>query len=162
MPRYETLMLAIPHVTSDEASELEKAYEGVVKKHKGSMITFDRWGKYRLAYPVSKNDYGIYYLARVELNEEGTQDVFNEIRNVLNLKFGNIIMRFVNTKLKDDQSLDYQRPESLEDTPTRDVGQFLRENKMEGLLPSVEGKDKKSAAPAPASQEVEFEENIDG
>jgi small subunit ribosomal protein S6 len=158
MPRYETLILTIPHITTDEARDLEKAYEAVVKKHNGTFLTFDRWGKYRLAYPVRKNDYGIYYLARIEVDNAAQPGILEDLYAVLALKQGSIVMRHMNTKLQEGQALEYQRPESLEDTPTRDVGQFLRDNKMESLLPAVEGKGRRSEG---VSLDVD-EDEIDG
>ena len=43
-------------------------------------------------------------------------------------------MRNVVVKLDPTASLEYTRPESLEEVPTRDVDTFLKENKMTGLL----------------------------
>ena len=71
MMRYELLMLSVPEITLDEAKTLETHLERVIREAKGTIISFDRWGKYRLAYPVKKNDYGVYFLTRFELEDAG-------------------------------------------------------------------------------------------
>jgi small subunit ribosomal protein S6 len=135
MVRYELLMLAVPEITKDETAELEKQLERVAKKAEARLSSFERWGKYRLAYPVRKNEYGIYFLIRFEVAE--ASNFLTDIRSLLDLKFNALIMRYLLTKLPKDAALTYIRPESLEEAPTQDVSSFLRKNKMEGLLSSV-------------------------
>ena len=59
-------MLTVPEITADETKSIEQQFDRVVADKKGTMVSFERWGKYRLAYPVKKNDYGVYFLARFE------------------------------------------------------------------------------------------------
>lgn len=134
MIRYETLLLAVPEITKDETSSLEKQIEQSIKKAKGSMISFERWGKYRLAYPVRKNDYGVYFLTRFEVDNVQGAELLHDLNALFSFKKADVIMRSMMTVLEPHQSLSYQKPESLEDTPSRDVDSFLRENKMEGLI----------------------------
>lgn len=151
--RYETLMLTVPEITQDEMKKLEKEFDRVVSEAKGTTLSFERWGKYRLAYPVQKNDYGVYFLARYEAPEgSGIQD---ELKSLFAIKVNNFVMRQVSTLLDEKAPLAYQRPKSLEESPgTRgDVKDFLKEHKMEGLLSSSESK-------KPREQEVVEEEEI--
>lgn len=133
LARYETLLLTVPEITADEAKSLESQVDRIVKDAKGSIISFERWGKYRLAYPVRNNDYGVYFLARFEAPVE----VVEEVKNLCAVKLHDLIMRHMSIHLDPHQSLVYQRPQSLEDAPTsHDVNTFLKENKMEGLMGS--------------------------
>ncbi len=138
MTKYEILMLAIPGITEDEMANFEKNYEKLVKENNGNVISFEKWGKCRLAYPVKNHDYGIYYLTRFEMDKP--QVFFKEIKLLLDVKYHEVIMRSVVNKLDPKQSLDYQRPDTVETIQTRNVDEFLRENKMEGLLPRQDGK----------------------
>ena len=138
MTKYEILMLAIPGITADEMTNFEKQYEKLVKDSNGTVISFEKWGKCRLAYPVKNNEYGVYYLTRFEM--QNPQTFFKEIKLLLDVKYHDIIMRSVTNKLDPKQSLEYQRPDTVESIQTRNVDEFLRENKMEGLLPRQEGK----------------------
>lgn len=147
MLRYETLLLAVPEITKDEVSSLEKQIDQSIKKVKGSLISFERWGKYRLAYPVRKNEYGVYFLVRFETENKQVGELLHDLNALFSFKKADVIMRSMTTNLESDQSLTYQKPESLEDSPSRDVDSFLRENKMEGLIKSSNHETKRSVEP---------------
>ncbi|MFT6765476.1 MAG: small subunit ribosomal protein S6 [Alteromonas naphthalenivorans] len=140
MTKYEYLMLANPGITGDETSGLEQNFEKLVKQFKGSLVSFDRWGKCRLAYPVKHRDYGVYYMVRFEM--DSPQDFLKEIKLLLDVKYNDLIIRAATVKIDARKNYTDFRPESVEDIPTRNVDQFLRENKMEGLI----GKDAKAPA----------------
>lgn len=129
--RYETLILTVPEITEDESKSLESGFDRVVKAVKGSVVSFERWGKYRLSYPVRNNDYGIYYLVRFETEDT---KVLEDVKSLLAVRFNDFVMRHMVAVLDAKQSLAYQKPPSLEDAPARDVNTFLKENKMEGLM----------------------------
>jgi len=122
MDRYEILILTIPELTKDEESSLEDQLEKFLNDRKGSIVSFDRWGKYRLAYPVRNNDYGVYFLMRFDV--DSGKDFLQELRNLFYIKFNEMVMRHIITRLKKDQSLEYKKPPSLEDTPKKHIGMF--------------------------------------
>ena len=124
--RYEALMLTVPEITADEAKTIEQQFDRLIADKKGSMLSFEKWGKYRLAYPVKKNEYGIYFLARFESQQP---ELVNEIKNLLDVKLHEVIMRSILTNLDADGSLVYQRPQSLEEAPAREVGSFMKEGR---------------------------------
>lgn len=127
MVRYEILLLTIPEVTEDEIKGIDSQLQGILKVAKGTLVSFERWGKYKLCYPVKKNEYGVYFLVRFELPCESLE-VLNEIKNLIDVKFYDLIMRSMFTVLDPKQSLVYQRPTSLEEAPRRESG-FLRSSK---------------------------------
>ena len=134
MLRYETLFLAVPEITADETNALESAFDKVVHDAQAKVLSFDRWGKYNLAYPVRKYEYGVYFLARFEVAPEHKDQLLEVIRTLFAVRYADIVMRSVIVRLDEKAPLEYIRPESLEETPTRDVETFLKENKMTGLL----------------------------
>lgn len=135
MHRYEALILASPEITKDEATFIETEIGRLSQAVKGNTISFERWGKFKLAYPVKKNEYGIYFLTRFEV-PAGTE-VIEDMKTLFKVKLHESVMRHVICALDPNQSLMYQRPKSLEEVPaSHDVGAFLKENKMEGLLGS--------------------------
>ena len=137
--RYEALLLTVPEITVDEAKTIESHLERTIKPAQGVIISFEKWGKYRLAYPVRRNDYGVYFLVRFEAET----NIIEEVKSVFAVKFHELVMRNMIIELDPTQSLVYQKPASLEDAPVRDVGTFLKENKMEGLMSAagVDGDD---------------------
>ena len=124
MHRYEVLILTVPEITADEAKNLEQHFDRLVAQH-GSMVSFERWGKYRLAYPIKNNDYGIYYLVRFEVAEP--EPLLGHLQVLLGVKLHEVIMRFIVHALAAKQSLVYQRPQSLEEAPAREAGSFIKE-----------------------------------
>ena len=127
--RYEALMLTVPEITADETKSIEQQFDRLVADNKGSMISFERWGKYRLAYPVKKNDYGVYFLARFETAQP--EPLVNEVKTLVTVKLHELIMRSMLTVIDPTKSLEYQRPQSLEEAPAREVGSFMKENRMD-------------------------------
>ncbi|MBI2775425.1 30S ribosomal protein S6 [Candidatus Dependentiae bacterium] len=158
MLRYETLILAVPEITANEATSLEGHIDGLVKKAQGSVISFERWGKYRLAYPIWANDYGVYFLVRFEANKGQNEALVKELDSLFKVKYTQVVMRHMTTKLERSQSLAYYKPESLEDAPAQDVDTFLRENKMKGLLNNASSYDVKHAEGIEESDESEMSE----
>jgi ribosomal protein S6 len=145
MTKYEFLMLTTPGITGDEMGGLEKKFEDLLKQFKGTLVSFDRWGKCRLAYAVKHHDYGIYYMARFEMSEP--QMFFKEIKLLLDVKYHELVMRTSTVKIDPKKTFTDFRPDAVEDLPTRNVDQFLRDNKMEGLIT----KPAKDAAPKEAT-----------
>lgn len=131
--RYETLMLAIPEITKDEAAALEKNIEKIVKDSKGNLISFERWGKYRLSYPIRHHDYGVYFLARFEATADKAGQLVHAVTELFKLKYNELVMRDMTTCLE-TEGLAYVKPDSLEDAPARDVDSFVRENKVDGIV----------------------------
>ncbi len=133
MVRYEALLLTIPTLTKDEAQKIEEQINQTTKKAGGSVISFDRWGKFRLTYPIKKNDYGIYFLIRFEA--EKPEKMLADLRTLFSVKLHDLIMRSMVTVLDPKKSLIYNRPQSVEESPSRE---FLGDSKMKGLVASVE------------------------
>jgi small subunit ribosomal protein S6 len=134
MFRYEVLMLTVPEITADEATALESQFEAITKEHRATTLSFERWGKYRLAYPVKKNDYGVYFLARFEAGVQDYRTLVEALRVFLMVKNEELVMRHMIARLDVNAPLVYQRPESLEEAPVRDSESFFKENKMTGFL----------------------------
>lgn len=129
--RYEILLLAIPEITNDETSQLEAHLRDVIRDKKGTCLSFERWGKYRLSYPVNKNEYGVYFLVRLEAEATHLIDLLKQTRSLIQLKYNDIVMRYLINKLDKHDSLAYQRPESLEETPGKVADSLMREHKID-------------------------------
>lgn len=145
MLRYETLLLTVPEITQDEAAAIEAQVQAIVREHKGTMLSFERWGKMLLAYPVQDKEYGVYFLARFEVAQEHVQALLEAIKMLLAVKLNEAVMRYMVNRLDVAGSLEYQRPESLEDAPSKPEG--YRENRM------------RSHAEAPVNNDYQAKEN---
>lgn len=139
MLRYETLFLATSEITDDEISSIERQMDKLLAEFKGKLSVFDKWGKYRLAYPVNKSDYGVYILARYELEEGSSVPEFvKELDTFIKIKCNEFVMRYTSIKLSPKASTTYIKPDPIESNRSTNVDKFLRENKMEGILESIE------------------------
>ncbi len=129
MLRYETLFVTVPEITSREAENLEKQLEKAVNKDKGAVISFERWGKYHLAYPIRNYDYGVYYLMRFEVDDVQKQSILETLKTLFGVKLADLIMRNIIIRLHPEASLEYTHPESLEEVPSKDIDVILKESK---------------------------------
>lgn len=113
--RYEILILGAPEITTDEERAIEAQLTEMIQNHKGTVLSFERWGKFKLYYPVRKNEYGVYYLMRFQATAD--RALLDEIRSLFVIRFDVPVMRHLVTSLGADASLEYQRPRSLEEAP---------------------------------------------
>jgi len=139
MFRYEILFLTVPEITKDESEAIKAHFTKVIRAHKGSMVSFDRWGKYRLSYPVGKNEYGVYFLTRFEVEADQKEALLVAIKEIFVFKFNTLIPKHIIERLDPKAALEYRRPDSLEDNP-QDVDAFLKRNEMEGLIKKGPGR----------------------
>ena len=122
MVYYEMLLLFRPDVTQDMYNEIKLRLESVVlEEGAGEVVSFDRWGKYLLAYPVKKCSYGVYSLFRFGLGVSISEDVLLRLRSLCLVKFSGDVMRHVFVKVGKDVPGEYCRPDSLEETPRKDA-----------------------------------------
>ena len=68
--RYEVLMLAVPEITQDESKQIENELDKIINAAKGKVLSFERWGKFKLTYPIRKNEYGVYFLVRFDISND--------------------------------------------------------------------------------------------
>jgi len=141
MLRYETLVLARTEITNDELATLEKFFDKHVSTAQGSVDAFDKWGKLRLAYPVNKSEYGMFILARFKLPKTNVGEVVREIDNFLKFKCTEFVLRHVSTKVAKNAPAVYQRPDSVDTGRSGNLDSFLKDNKMDNLLKTVDNND---------------------
>ena len=99
MTNYEILLLARTEITNDELSTLERQLDKIIASKKGRIFLFDKWGKYKLAYPVNKNLYGIYVLVRYQVPKEEVQSLFKELDTLFRIKYNEVVLRHTTVKL---------------------------------------------------------------
>jgi len=98
MKQYETGFLISPSLTEEETDKLILQMAEVVSRKKGKMLKEDRWGKRKLAYPLSKFEEAFY----VFFHYEGEPDIPSELER--RFKQTDHILRYLTVKkeLKED------------------------------------------------------------
>jgi len=89
--QYEIAVLYHPDLEID----LEKATSRVEKiftDNGGKVVKSDNWGKRKLAYPIKKNEHGVYVFYSVELPAESVR----KVESVLNIT--DEVLRFLITR----------------------------------------------------------------
>jgi small subunit ribosomal protein S6 len=79
MRPYELVVVLHPDLEIDvdtPIAKLEKLIAGV----KGTITKRDNWGKKRLAYPVNKQQFGIYIYFELELEPEAVRPLDDQLR----------------------------------------------------------------------------------
>ncbi len=171
MLRYEILFLTVPEITGDEVEAVKELFTKSVRNVKGDLLAFDRWGKYRLAYPVKKNDYGVYYLARFDVPQEQRDELLTSIKSGFVFKFNTLVVKSVVTRLDVANGLEYKRPESLEEAPQETEGflkaagddrRSFRDDRGGQKRPYKRNNfDRNETTPAPAAREESFDQDED-
>ena len=78
MAKYEMLYLLNNDLTEEAKAQLVEKYEGIVTKMGGNVLSTDKWGTKKLAYPIKFKNEAYYVLTTFEA--EGT--VVNELNRV--------------------------------------------------------------------------------
>ena len=117
---YEMLMILVSDIPQDIYDAIYENITNAIKEKDGSVITYDKWGKYLLAYKIKKSAYGIYVLVRFGVKKDKIQEVLKALQNFCVLRYNNHIMRYVFVKIGKAISDVYCRPDSLEDAPRRE------------------------------------------
>jgi small subunit ribosomal protein S6 len=137
MLRYETLLLARTDITDNDLSMIEKQFDKHTSEAKGRLISFDKWGKLRLAYSIKKSTHGVYVLVRYELPPLAVSTVITELDSFFKIKCSDIVLRYVTAKVDPSAPAIYPRPDAIEGR-TGSLDNFLKENKIDNLLSSVD------------------------
>ena len=133
MNRYEILLLAVPHMTEDESTAIERGIEKIVQGVPGSVITsYDKWGKCKLAYPIGEHEYGLYFLIRFTLTDP--KSVFDAIHTFLTMKYSESVIRHLMKKLDKNEPAVYVRQEIVEEAKIIAI-QYKQEIAKAGLTP---------------------------
>lgn len=138
MLRYETLFLGKSEMTDEDVSALERVMDKLISSADGRLASFDKWGKYRLAYAVNKYTHGIYMLARYEIPAKTAAATLSDLDQFLKIKCNELVLRHVNVAINSTTPTDYARPDALDVARTGSIDAFIKDNKIDNLLSSVD------------------------
>jgi len=93
MRSYELMFIVVPTVTDEELEKLVAQMEGAVTTAGGEVLSADRLGKRKLAYPIARFEEGFYVL----LNIRGTGELIKELER--RLKVTDSVIRFVTVRV---------------------------------------------------------------
>ena len=74
MQQYELAVVYDPGLEVD-LSKAEDRVKKIIEDNKGKVVSSDNWGKRKLAYPINKNEHGVYVFYTVDLPSLSLQKV---------------------------------------------------------------------------------------
>ena len=60
MNQYELIYVTRPTLNADELASLSSKVSSLIEKADGQVLATEEWGRRRLAYPILKNEHGLY------------------------------------------------------------------------------------------------------
>jgi len=81
MRRYETIFIASPVLTDEQADELVRNFEGIIAEQGGELLRTDKWGRKKLAYEVQKFSEGYYTLFEMNAGPSLIAELERRFRN---------------------------------------------------------------------------------
>ena len=93
MDIYELVVLLHPDLEIDLDKPLKKI-EGLISDQKGKIQKTDNWGKRKLAYKISKNDYAVYVYYELELPKQAVAKL-DSILNITDEVIRHLIVKHV-------------------------------------------------------------------
>ena len=81
MRQYESIFIASPMLTEEQADELVKYFEGIIAEQGGELLKTDRWGRKKLAYDVQKFSEGYYTLFELTAGTKLIAELERRYRN---------------------------------------------------------------------------------
>lgn len=93
---YETIYILRPDVATDVQEKVVERAKDVIARLDGTLTKLDNWGKRKLAYPIQKNNRGVF----VYLKYVGFSDLVAELER--NLRLIDEVVRFQTVLLEED------------------------------------------------------------
>jgi len=82
MRSYENILIFDSTIEEDAVERELKEIENTIKQTSGEVLSIDKWGKKKLAYPIKKKDTGYYVLLNLKLERKTLGDL--ELKYKLN------------------------------------------------------------------------------
>ena len=109
MRRYETIFIASPVLTDEQADELVRNFEGIIAEQGGELLRTDKWGRKKLAYEIQKFSEGYYTLFEMNAGPSLIAELERRFRNNDSvIKFLSVRMD-KQAKAADRQKVRYER-----------------------------------------------------
>ena len=126
MNNYETLYVLKPTLTDEETAANITKIEEILVKNGAKILATDKMGMRRLAYPVEKNERGVYTI--VYFKAEGT--LINELER--NLKFNEEVIKYLTVKYtKQKEVAQFEKlitaANYVKEEPTEEVAPLVEE-----------------------------------
>lgn len=80
MRRYEMVLVAAPTVPEEDHDQQVTAFEQLIAERGGTVLKVDRWGRRKLAFPISKFQEGNYTLLLYDAEPEVEKEFVRRVK----------------------------------------------------------------------------------
>ncbi|TVQ96770.1 MAG: 30S ribosomal protein S6 [Deltaproteobacteria bacterium] len=96
---YETTWILKPDVTEEDKAKVLERVTGILTEAGGEIRRQDEWGRRRLAYPIDKQNHGIYIYLRYVAPGEVIQEIERRLRLM------DAVLKFLTVKLEEERDI---------------------------------------------------------
>ncbi|MBI1751121.1 MAG: 30S ribosomal protein S6 [Acidobacteria bacterium] len=128
MRRYETIFIASPTLTDEQADELVKQYEGIIAEQGGELLKTDKWGRKKLAYEVQKFSEGYYTLFEMNAGPELIHELERRFRN------NDAVIKYLSIRMDEAEKAAGRTKQRIEREAKRKAQAGIKERSAEEVM----------------------------
>ena len=145
--QYELIYVAQPQLNATDLEGLSTKVTGFIEKANGQVLAFEEWGRRKLAYPIAKNEHGIFNY----INFVAPADAPISIERALGLD--DSFMRYITVQLEKNVDVDAARTTAEANKAERDAARAAEEEAARAAA-EAEAEEAAAAAAAIAAREA--------
>ncbi|MDR2561276.1 MAG: 30S ribosomal protein S6 [Holophagales bacterium] len=128
MRQYESIFIASPELTEEQADELVKYFEGIIAEQGGELLKTDRWGRKKLAYDVRKFSEGNYTLFELKAGPKLIAELERRYRNHEN------VIKYLSVRVDETQKAASRQKVRYERESKRKAVAGIKERTLEEVM----------------------------
>ncbi|WLT31388.1 30S ribosomal protein S6 [Geothrix sp. PMB-07] len=128
MRRYETIFIASPTLTDEQADELVKQYEGIIAEQGGELLKTDKWGRKKLAYEVQKFSEGYYTLFEMNAGPDLIHELERRFRN------NDAVIKYLSIRMDEAEKAAGRTKQRIEREAKRKAQAGIKERSAEEVM----------------------------
>jgi small subunit ribosomal protein S6 len=128
MRHYETIFIASPVLTDEQADELVKQFEGIIAEQGGELLKTDKWGRKKLAYDVQKFSEGYYTLFEMNAGPKLIAELERRFRN------NDSVIKYLSVRLDEQEKSAGRAKQRFDRESKRKAQAGVKERSIEEMM----------------------------
>ena len=128
MRLYETIFIASPTLTDEQADELVKQFEGIIAEQGGELLKTDKWGRKKLAYDVQKFSEGYYTLFEMNAGPKLIAELERRFRN------NDSVIKYLSVRLDEQEKSAGRAKQRFDRESKRKAQAGVKERSIEEMM----------------------------
>ena len=128
MRRYETIFIASPTLTEEQADELVRHYEGIIAEQNGELLKTEKWGRKKLAYEVQKFSEGYYTLFEMNAGPNLIAELERRFRN------NDAVIKYLSVRMDEAEKAAGRTKQRIEREAKRKAQAGIKERSAEEVM----------------------------